>query len=203
MAAKAKMLEALTELQSRDLSHLPTASSSQLLSIWAAGKPDGLSVFKGKAPDDTAMNWNAYLLEGKRGGPPSASSVIPSIGTPTFVCSRGTVIRQLAHRLTLLDEGQLRGQSNCFVVLGTRGVGKTHLMDALALTVVALVGAVALVFSVRNTTLNSYDPYSILGLPVGAGRSGGDCECHTGRLCAPTVSRERCSLLKRFRCCRA
>ena len=49
-----------------------------------------------------------------------------------------------------------------------RALWTTGLTACAVLTAVALVAAFALVLSVRNTTLNSYDPYSILGLPIGA-----------------------------------
>jgi hypothetical protein len=47
-----------------------------------------------------------------------------------FDTSRREIMLELAPRLTQLDMSCLRGQKNCFLILGTRGVGKTFFIKS-------------------------------------------------------------------------
>lgn len=78
----------------------------------------------------TVALWQEFLLEGAVGTP----SLMATHGSraPTFVdSSRRAVLMELAPRLTSLDNGELSGQANCFVLLGLRGVGKSHFILSL------------------------------------------------------------------------
>lgn len=81
------------------------------------------------SPHQFAKHWKDIFLEGRQ----EIQSLL-SLNSllPTFVCdSRFAALTHLAPRLTSLDDGTLSGQSNAFILVGTRGVGKTRFIKSL------------------------------------------------------------------------
>jgi hypothetical protein len=82
--------------------------------------------------EEIAWIWREVLLCGV---PLKTSSllVVHEVAPPIFVDrDRAALLCELAWRLARLDAGKLRGQRNCFLVLGTKGVGKSTFLRALA-----------------------------------------------------------------------
>jgi len=78
----------------------------------------------------TAALWQVFLLEGAAGAPSLIATHADT--APTFVdAARREALVGLAPRLVDLDSGVLEGQRNCFVLLGMRGVGKSHFLKSL------------------------------------------------------------------------
>lgn len=80
----------------------------------------------GGEDDDQSMNGREWW---KR----SAAAAKQLFGVPDNFLdgSRETMLDVIVPVLTLLSEGRLSGNHNCFLVLGTRGVGKTHFCRSL------------------------------------------------------------------------
>lgn len=138
---------------------LPSFAHNDLSVVWGVGA--GLEAFDGATPDDTARVWKDFLLEGSPGTQSLVSAL--SQNRPTFVCSsRLTAVRALAQRLSKLDRGSLCGQLNCFLLAGTRGVGKSTFIQSLARVVAAAARPTTFVLYINFTSAGVREPAQLL-----------------------------------------
>ena len=117
---------------------------------WGAD-PAGLAQYA-----QSVQRWTDELLQGRRVNEPAFVTRTVNKATPTYVdASRRVALEAIVPALTLLDDGALAGQRNCWILLGARGVGKTRFLKAI---VHALWGAT------RATTCTIYVNFGTMGV---------------------------------------